>query len=386
MSIELLSATPLDNASIQYTYPEMDIRGIDKSNDIIKFKFRNGLYSSSFSFTDVDASIFKSGIASEGIISKKKHTYNEDDSTITYELTIKHITSTENNFFYVVFPITSGGKTSFIKSIAESDTPINIINMNSIVNKSLNSIIGDLYSSDVYKYTNNFNNMVFVFKTPITTKINNYLTNVKAIHSEWLGFVENNKIINLIPSGSGGKVSEEIECDYSGDTIKEPEINNKNLSNTFSNISVISFFLLIFGLYTAFFYKFGMISYFLAVLMIAAACVLYYYYMYNKKNNWYSFLSVLNPFNANLKNPWSYGYIILMFPLLNLLYRALFLVIYNIIKNEDESINVKDFFFGYYDINNLAMAQPVDMQKYNSFLLNGLFLIWIIYVCVILVK
>jgi len=63
MSINLTTASPLANASIQYTYPEMDIRGIQTFNTSAKkFFFRNGLSSSSFSFTDSGNSIYKAGL------------------------------------------------------------------------------------------------------------------------------------------------------------------------------------------------------------------------------------------------------------------------------------------------------------------------------------
>ena len=382
MSIALTGSIPLDNASIQYTYPEMDIRGIDKANDIIKFKFRNGLSSSSFSFTDVDSSIFKSGIASEGIISKKKHTYIENDSNITYELTIKHITSTANNFFYVVFPITSGDKTSLINSIAESDTNIDIINMDSIVNKSLNSIIGDLYSSDVYKYTNNSNKMVFVFKTPITTVISNYLTKVNTTHSEWLGVVEDNKIINLIPSGSGGKVSEEIVCDSTGDTIEEPEINNKNLSKTFSRVGSITIFFALFALYTAFFYKYllpiqnlntsteyGIIG--LYVLFFVGITTLAFTLPNSYKN--------INFLNIDVFKSTSF-YALLFIPLWDIVYKLMALFIYSNVYELPSP--VYNFIFSYFKSDEAVN----DLKKYNMFLLGLLLIIWVLFVCVILVK
>jgi hypothetical protein len=90
MSIALTGTTSLDNASIQYTYPEMDIRGIVKATGIIKFKFRNGLSSSSFSFTDVDASTFISGITMEGTISTGKHNFIEGASRcFKYNISIR---------------------------------------------------------------------------------------------------------------------------------------------------------------------------------------------------------------------------------------------------------------------------------------------------------
>jgi hypothetical protein len=147
MSIDLNPTTTLENASIQYTYPEMDIRSIVKINNIITFKFRNGLSSSSFSFTDIDSSTFISGITMEGTISTGKHTFDSTSTSTSYplELTIKHIKSSDGSPFYVVFPIASGGKTSFINSISDSkNTDINIINMSDADNKSLNSMIGDL--------------------------------------------------------------------------------------------------------------------------------------------------------------------------------------------------------------------------------------------------
>jgi hypothetical protein len=385
MSIALTGTTTLENASIQYTYPEMDIRGIDKAKDIIKFKFRNGLSSSSFSFTDVDGSIFKSGIASEGIISKKKHTYIDNDLNITYELTVKHITSMADDFFYVVFPITSSEETSFLNSIAEKgDTSINIINMDSVVNKSLNSIIGDEYSSDVYKYTNKLNKMVFVFKTPITTVISNYSTNVKAEHTEWTGVADNNKIINLIPSGSGGKVSEEIVCDSTGNTITEPVINNKNLSNTFSRVGSITIFFAVFALYTAFFYKYlptiqngvttsteyGIIG--LYVLFFAGITTLAFTLPNSYKN--------INFLNIDVFKSTSF-YALLFIPLWDAVYKLMALFLYSNVYEFPNS--VYEFIFSYFKSN---FEEGSNIKKYILFLLGLLLIIWVLFVCVILVK
>lgn len=249
MSIDLNLTTPLQNASIQYTYPEMDIRSIVKANTI-SFKFRNGLSSSSFSFTDTDNSIFKSGVASEGTISTGLHKIGSKNIG-SYELTVKHITSTQNDFFYVVFPIESGDKTSFINSIVTTNSnTIDVINMSDADNKSLNSMIID--SGSVYKYTSSDGKLVFVFNTPITTSLSNIGGAVTSGHSLW-NLTTQPILINLISQGDNEKVSEEIVCEYSGDT--EQTINNEPLNRGAAKIGWTTLVFILLALWIGYFYS-----------------------------------------------------------------------------------------------------------------------------------
>jgi hypothetical protein len=242
MSIDLTTASPLENASIQYTYPEMDIRGIQTANGTVKkFFFRNGLSSSSFSFTDSGNSIYKSGIASEGIISNGNHNNS-------HELTIKHITNA-GDLFYVVFPITSGSTSSFIDKIIkpDSDINVNVINMG-VENKSLNSMIN---ASKVYKYTNDKEKLVFVFETPIKTS--NNLNSITDSHSEWSGVSSTSSTINIIDLGSSEKVTEEIVCDSTGDT--EQTINNEPLNRGAAKIGWTTLVFIMLATWIGYFYS-----------------------------------------------------------------------------------------------------------------------------------
>ncbi len=372
MSIDLNLTTPLQNASIQYTYPEMDIRSIVKGNTI-SFKFRNGLSSSSFSFTDTDNSIFKSGVASEGTISTSVHNIG------SYELTVKHITSTQNDFFYVVFPIESGDKTSFINSIANSSsTEINIINMSDADNKSLNSMI--VNSGSVYKYTNSDEKLVFVFNTPITTSLINMGDAVTSGHSLW-NLTTQPVLINLISQGDNEKVSEEIVCEYSGDSIEEPSINNKTLSTTFSKIGSISIFFAVFALYTAFFYTIWdpelyrkEVSHYLLILILIAFIILFIpIYAFSDTNSYKN----INFFNINFAKPASF-YSLLFIPLWDILYKLVALFIYSSIYSIPDPIY--NFIFSFFKTDNL------EIKGYNQFLLGLLLVIWVLFVCVILVK
>lgn len=250
MPIDLSTATPLSNASIQYTYPEMDIRNIQvlsNTNTSRKFFFRNGMSSSSFAFTDSENSIFKSGIASEGTISVGIHDKN------AYELTIKHISSSGSDFFFVVFPIVSGDKPSFIDEIVEAKLPnnkdINTINMD-VTNKSLNTMIT---KSDIYKYDNDTGKTVFVFKDPIKT--DNDLKSIQNPHGYWTdGSKTGGYTIQKIPLSDNEKITEEIVCDSTGETVEEQKADDSILIREASKIGYLSLFFIFFAGWIAYFY------------------------------------------------------------------------------------------------------------------------------------
>lgn len=384
MSITLSGTTPLANASIQYTYPEMDIRGIDKTKNIIIFKFRNGLSSSSFSFTDIDTSTFISGITMEGTISTGKHIF---DSNTTYplELTIKHIKSSDGSPFYVVFPIASGGKTSFINSISDStDTDINVINISDADNKSLNSMIGDEYSSTFYKYINNNDVLVFVFKTPITMSMDNdKIPNVTSAHSLWSGV----KGQIYLASGDvvGGKVSEEIVCDYSGDTVQT--INNEPLNRGAAKIGWTTFIFILFAFWIGYFYSidfiktnlinatnwftlYGLLPIIINIIVVVA--VFAGVYGYNKKLSMYTspeailiFISLLWPIDVVFR---SVVYLIL--------------IGINSISSFDSDLNYTDFIVGYLN----GDATTTNANKFAKYAISALFMVWIIAIFAIVSK
>jgi hypothetical protein len=387
MSITLSGTIPLENASIQYTYPEMDIRGIVKTNNIITFKFRNGLSSSSFSFTDIDASTFISGITMEGTISTGKHTF---DSNTTYplELTIKHIKSSDGLPFYVVFPIASGGKTSFINSISDStDTDINVINMSDADNKSLNSMIGDEYSSTFYKYINNNDVLVFVFKKPITMSMNNNkIPNVTSAHSLWSGVKLSSNIQTPIYMASndvvGGKVSEEIVCDYSGDTVQT--INNEPLNRGAAKIGWTTFVFILLAVWIGYFYSidfinknlinfnlYGLLPIIINIIVVVA--VFAGVYGSNKKLSMYTspeailiFVSLLWPIDFVFR---SVVYLIL--------------IGINSISSFDSDLNnYKQFIGGYLN----GDATTTNANKFAKYAISALFMVWIIAIFAIVSK
>ena len=386
MSITLSETIPLENASIQYTYPEMDIRGIVKTNNIITFKFRNGLSSSSFSFTDIDASTFISGITMEGTISTGKHTF---DSNTTYplELTIKHIKSSDGLPFYVVFPIASRGKTSFINSISDStNTDINIINMSDADNKSLNSMIGDEYSSTFYKYINNNDVLVFVFKTPITMSMNNdKIPNVTSAHSLWSGV--KGQIYLASDDVVGGKVSEEIVCDYSGDTVQT--INNEPLNRGAAKIGWTTLVFILIAVWIGYFYSidfinknllnfslYGLLPIIINIIVVVA--VFAGVYGSNKKLSMYTspeailiFISLLWPIDFVFR---SVVYLIL--------------IGINSISSFDSDLNnsdnYTDFIVGY--LNGENASPNSKRNKFAKYALSALFMVWIIAIFAIVSK
>jgi hypothetical protein len=386
MSIDLNPTTTLENASIQYTYPEMDIRSIVKINNIITFKFRNGLSSSSFSFTDIDSSTFISGITMEGTISTGKHTFDSTSTSTSYplELTIKHIKSSDGSPFYVVFPIASGGKTSFINSISDSkNTDINIINMSDADNKSLNSMIGDEYSSTFYKYINNNDVLVFVFKTPITMSMNNdKIPKVKSEHSLWSGA----KTPIYLASGDvvGGKVSEEIVCDYSGDTVQT--INNEPLNRGAAKIGWTTLVFILLAVWIGYFYSidfidknlldFNMYGFLPIVINILVVIAVFAgVYGSNKKLSMYTSLDAILIF------------ISLLWPI-DFVFRSvvyLILIGINSISNFDSELNnYKEFIVGY--LNGETDTKRKNLNKFAKYALSALFMVWIIAIFAIVSK
>jgi hypothetical protein len=386
MSINLNITTPLENASIQYTYPEMDIRGIDKTSNIINFKFRNGLSSSSFSFTDIDASTFISGITMEGTISTGKHTFNSTSTSYPLELTIKHIKSSDGSPFYVVFPIASGGKTSFINSILDrTDTDINVINISDADNKSLNSMIGDEYSSTFYKYINNNDVLVFVFKTPITMSMNNNkIPNVSSTHSLWID--AKSPIYLASDDIAGGKVSEEIVCDYSGDTVQT--INNEPLNRGAAKIGWTTLVFILLAVWIGYFYSIDLIKTNLII-----------------PNDWFTWVGVLlivfnilvviavfaGVYSSNkklsmYKSPEAILiFISLLWPI-DVVFRSvvyLILIGINSISNFDSDLNnYKQFIIGYLNGDN----NTTNANKFAKYALSALFMVWIIAIFAIVSK
>jgi hypothetical protein len=245
MSIDLTPATPSSNTSIQYTYPEMDIRSIQTISSVKKFFFRNGMSSSSFAFTDSENSVFKSGIASEGTISVGIHKDN------AYELTIKHISSTGSDYFFVVFPISSDGDESFIDEIVKADdnSDINVINMD-VANVSLNTMItgGDIYKYDCVSTNSNNGKTVFVFSKPIKTTSD--LAAIKNPHNYW----NDGKNFKKILSSDNEKITEEIVCDSTGDAVEEQKKDDSVLIREASKIGYVSLFFILLAGWIAYFY------------------------------------------------------------------------------------------------------------------------------------
>lgn len=389
MSIDL-TGTKLQNASIQYTYPDMNIKNMTKdTNNVSKFYFQTSVTNSTFTFidSDSDSNSYISGTPAQGIISKGIHTGNE------YELTVKHISPTGSDYFYVVFPLVSGVKWTIIEDINKkaSSSPSNIdIYADEYVgvsNKGLNDIIQASYNggSDIYKYTATVTGTdtknIFVFKKPLKVNISN---GPNETHGLW----STSNDMNLITPENNTQILEEIECDYSGDKIVEPSINNRVLNKRFSRIMIISFFMIVLAIWIAYFKNIFGINYFaliISFLMIVAAAVTFYFKDFRKNNKkWYSFLKLLNPLNASFNDPWSFFYIILLLPIFNILYRSIMLGFYQFIKPSDENIDISSFLFGYYNFN--EDEESAKMRQYNRFALNGILIGWIIYVCIIFIK
>jgi hypothetical protein len=327
----------------------------------------------------------------EGTISTGKHIF--DSTPYPLELTIKHIKSSDGLPFYVVFPIASGGKTSFINSISDStDTDINVINMSDADNKSLNSMIGDEYSSTFYKYINNNDVFVFVFKTPITMSMNNdKIPNVTSAHSLWSGVKLSNNIqtpIYLTESGdiAGGKVSEEIVCDYSGDTVQT--INNEPLNRGAAKIGWTTLVFLLLAVWIGYFYSISFIKtnltttdnwftlYGLLPIIINIIVVIAVFagvYGSNKKLSMYTspeailiFISLLWPIDFVFR---SVVYLIL--------------IGINSISSFDSDLNnYKQFIVGYLN----GDATTTNANKFAKYAISALFMVWIIAIFAIVSK
>ena len=389
MPIALSNATLLENASIQYTYPEMNIKNITKdSNGNSSFYFQSSIAASTFTFIDSSSNSYISGTPAQGIISKSIHTINNGNiNAHAYELTVKHISLTNNLVFYVVFPLDfdSGSSWTIIEEInnkaSSSPTSIDIYadEYKGKINKGLNDIIKSnfIYGSDIYKYTNNNDKYVFVFKTSLKVNISSSMKT----HDIWSTTTGTGNI-NLITPDNNTQVLEEIECDYSGDTIKEPEINNKNLSKTFSRVGSITIFFAVFALYTAFFYKYIPEIYkeytpteyglfFLYMIFFSGITGLAFSLPISYKN--------INFLNIDVFKPASF-YALLFIPLWDFAYKLMMLLVYSSIYEIPSSIY--NFIFSYFK----SDEADNDLKKYNMFLLGLLLIIWVLFVCVILVK
>ena len=384
MSIAL-TGIKLENASIQYTYPEMNIKNITKeSGNVVKFYFQSSIAASTFTFIDSSSNSYISGIPAQGTISKCIHEGND------YELTIKHISPTVDKIFYVVFPLKNGGESSIIDKIIENTTGyIDIYTDETVGIKGLNDIIKASYkdsipSNKIYKYTGAAtpNTDVFVFEKPLLVNISNKITEP---HKLWTRAGD----IKFIDTESNTQVLEEIECDYSGDTIKEPEINNKNLSKTFSRVGSITIFFAVFALYTAFFYKYlaeiysyysnnsftAYVIIFLYVIVFVGVAVAFA--LPNSYKN-------INFLNIDVFKPASF-YALLFIPLWDFAYRLMMLLVYSSIYELQSS--VYEFIFSYFK-SDAAESDAAEnyLKKYNMFLLGLLLIIWVLFVCVLLVK
>lgn len=381
MSIDLTNITStLSNASIQYTYPIMDIRNIQSvSTSAKKFLFRNGMSGSSFSFTDSENSIFKSGIATEGTISTAIH---EIGLSHTHELTIKHISSTGSDYFFVVFPIKNGDKSSFIDEIISQSNDITISNI-IVDNNNLNDMInkGDIYKYDIDDVTGNANNdkSVFVFKNPIKTE--NDLTSITNSHGYWSA-AKNENIIK-----DNDKITEEIVCDYAGDessTVTET-------SDSIKYLAKIGYTTLIFGvliLWVSFFYGLSIFTssdysawWFAGVIILSiilAGGLFGGVYDSNKKLSMYStpeaillFLGALLPLDFAIR----FVFFIILWVLNKIIGFDMNLAIFT---------NITKFLTGYL----YSSVEPIDEIKkgFANYTVIGLAIIWIISVITIMTK
>jgi hypothetical protein len=373
MSIDLTTASPLENASIQYTYPEMNIKNITKeSGNVVKFYFQSSIAASTFTFMDSSANSYISGTPAQGTISKGIHSGN------TYELTIKHISPTGNNVFYVVFPLINGGQSSIIDKINENATSnIDIYTDETVGIKGLNDIIKASFtdtatSNKIYKYTGSSKD-VFVFEKPLKVNISNEITQEHGLWTTATG------TIKYITTDSSVQVLEEIECDYSGDSIEEPSINNKDLSTTLSRVGSISIFFAVFAFYTAYFYTYidinnnnNLINFAYLVVVIGILCLAFLFPNIYKN---------INFLNINIYKLESF-YALLFIPLWEFAYRLIALFIYPGIYNV-ANFNLE--FISKFITSSLKNNEQI-VKDYNQFLLGILLLIWVIFVCVILVK
>ena len=377
MSIDL-TGTQLQNASIQYTYPDMNIKNMtkDTTTKISKFYFQTSINASTFTFIDSSSNSYISGTPTEGIISEGIHTGN------AYELTIKHISPTGSDYFYVVFPLTTGNQWTVIEDInkkaSSQPTNINIYadEYVGVSNKGLNDIIKSSFNggSDIYKYTATGNKNVFVFKKPLKVNISNGPTEP---HGLWSVPLEDT--MNLITPDNNTQVLEEIECDYSGDKIEEPSIQNEVLNKRFARLGSITIFFAVFAFYTAFFYGIfkdsiplpvrilvGLVAIALPIVGLSVKPI-------RKKIN---FLKI------NVYRPSSF-YALFFIPLWDIVYKLMALIVYALInfKMPDDILAYLSSFINFYDNGNLE-----NKRTYNMFLLGLMLIIWALFVCMILVK
>lgn len=376
--IELTSLTKLENTSIQYSYPEMNIKNISKTNDVVNFFFQASITTSMFTF--IHSNTYLSGTPTQGIISKSIHT--GDRYKYDYELTIKHISPTESEYFYVVFPLTNGGDSTIIDKIYEnafsSSSNIDIYADEYIgaSNKGLNDIIKSSFNiqSKIYKYKSSGTGTekhVFVFEQPLKVNISKGPTYKHDLWTKAAGKISH------ITSDDNVQVLEEIECDYSGDSIEEPSINNKNLSTTFSKIGSISIFFAVFALYTAFFYTYLTIGTTNKDNIISIAYIFLFLLIIFLASFLPNSIKNINFFNINFAKPASF-YSLLFIPLWDILYKLVALFIYSSIYSIPDPIF--NFLFSFFKTDNL------EIKGYNQFLLGLLLVIWVLFVCVILVK
>lgn len=365
MSIDLTQATPSSNISIQYTYPDMDIRSIQTiAQTTRKFFFRNGLTSSAFMLTDSENSIFKSGIASEGTISVGIHKGN------AYELTIKHISSSGSDYFFVVFPISSGGESSFIDEIvkAPDNSDINVINMD-VTNVSLNTMIGggDIYKYDCVSTNNNNGKTVFVFSTPIKTTSD--LATIKNPHNYW----NDGNIFKKISSSDNEKITEEVVCDSTGDSVEEPKADDSVLIREASKIGYLSLFFILFAGWVAFFYGIPFInenlmtSNWLSIAglspiiigLVVIGLVFGFVYSYNKKLSMYTKPEALLLFIA------------LIWPI-DFAFRSILYAIFRIVGWVSAE-NYRNFAFGY-------LNSDIGSENKNTFTTYSLYVVFILWI------
>jgi hypothetical protein len=374
VNIDYSSATRLDNASVEYSYPEMNIKNISKDTDKIStFYFQNSSAKSFFNFIDATNNKYISGIASQGIISKGIHTDN-NGTLNEYELTVKHIYPTsESDFFYVVFPLTGGGEFSIVDLIQASNLNIFTgVNRNEIdvfdeankiyKNISLNLIISSTYGtngSDVFQYINNNNKFVFVYNTPI--KI--YFSEVSSPDKKHTLWNSVNGSVNKITSTENLQINEEIECDYSGDLETPVAIDNKPLSAKFSKVGYVSIIFFILGMWIASFNKFVIpylniaigVNVFLIILLFGLV------YGYNKKLSMYSTPEAILVF------------LVLIWPI-DVVFRSILFGFFKLI-NLTEAGNYTNFVFGFLN-NDTNDVDNVKKNKYAMYSIGVMLVIW----------
>ena len=375
--IDISSAKTLDNASVEYSYPEMNIKNISKdttmqngyADNIVKFYFQNSSSKSFFNFIDSTNNKYISGIASQGIISKGIRT-DSDDNLNDYELTVKHIYPTsDSDFFYVVFPLKDGGDTSIIDLIQTvgDNQNINVFDEANKIYKniSLNLTISSTYKtngSDVFQYVNNNNKNIFVYKTPIQIIITPELfPNIQ--HNLWSSAQESPPLVNKITSTENLQINEEIECDYSGDVETPAAIDNKPLSTKFSKVGYVSIIFFVLGIWIASFNKF-VIPYFniaIGVNVFLIALLFGLVYGYHKNLSMYSTPEAILVF------------LVLIWPI-DVIFRSILFWFFKLI-NLTEAGNYKNFIFGFLN-NDMIDTDNMKKNKYAMYSISVLLVIW----------